>query len=231
MTAKDWARRLITAIGVVAVQIALVGCPPTTLRSTPRNKPAEITLPAVGSPQAFAQILTDLSEYAWGPARYADCNGCPARAVSIRSTGLTHDIKVGSGPTKLRIVALVKNLSNQDVVHTPSGTTFLAGTDYLMWVSKRNDNKATWGFIELGPGYTSMPQPIGILHDCGHNSPPSGYYADDADFKDCKDLHYSGGVQAAYAAPPTAVLTISKPGWVLCDPDCCTGTKTAMPQQ
>ncbi|HKR09277.1 MAG TPA: hypothetical protein VJS39_08820 [Gemmatimonadaceae bacterium] len=229
MTATSWLKRFTTVIGMLLVVIAFVGCPPTVLRTPPQNKPAEITLPQVGSPQAFAQIITDLSEYGWGPARYAECNGC-ARAVNIRSTGLTHDIKAGNGPTKFRIVALVTNLSHQDILHSPSGTTFLAGTQYLLWVSKRNDNKATWGFIELGPGYTSTPQPIGTLHDCGHQSPPKDYYADDADFKDCKDLEYSGGVKAAYAAPPTAVLSISKPGWILCDPDCCTGTKTVAPQ-
>jgi len=143
---------------------------------------------------------------------------------------MTKDIKPGNGPANLRIVALIQNHSNQDVMHTPSRTTFKANTKYLMWVHSRN-SRAIWGFIELGERYSSKPEPIGLLESCGNGPSPK----DDADFKNCGDPHTasisSAWIKPAHAASRGAssqtarmAASISKPGWIGCDPDCCTGT-------
>jgi hypothetical protein len=139
---------------------------------------------------------------------------------------MTKDIKADNGPAKLRIVALVENTSGQPVTHNPSAVVFKPNTKYLMWVNRRNDKKAVWGFIELGPDYTPTPQAVGLLIDCGHTvSSPT----DDADFKNCDDYAFFQRIKTAYAEPAAAAY-IAKTGWVGCDPDCCTGTKYALTQ-
>jgi hypothetical protein len=221
MNPYRFARRVAKLCTAVTVTFIFAGCPFPATRA-PYKRPAEINLPPQGSAQAFEQIIRDLGQFDWGPAHYAQCVGCQtARDVSIRYTGRTKDVKANDGPLKMRIVALVENFSNQDVAHVPSTTTFKANTKYLMWVHSRGDRKATWGFIELGPDYTPNPKPIGLLTDCGHWTPSP---TDDANFKDCSDYAYFSGVQAAFGASG-AVAYISKPGWIGCDPDCCTGTK------
>jgi hypothetical protein len=219
MNAYRFARRVVIFCTAVTVTFVFAGCPLPTTRA-PYKRPAEINLPPKGTPQAFEQILRDLGQFDWGPSHYPQCAGC-ARDVSIRSTGMTKDVKAKDGPPKMRIVALIDNFSNQDVAHVPSSTTFKAKTKYLMWVHRQSDGQATWGFIELGDAYTPTPQPIGLLKDCGHTKPSP---TDDADFKDCSDYAFFTGVQTAFGAP-TAAASITKPGWIACDPDCCTGTK------
>jgi len=200
--------------------VVLTVCTGQYAEGARKKEPAEIVLPPKGA-DTFQQIDKALARFEWGAAHDAVCPGCPPPGdVTIRYTGKTKDIKPGNGPVKLRIVALIQNWSNQDVMHTPSGTTFKANTRYLMWVHSKN-SKAVWGFIELGDGYDPNPKPIGLLELCGHK-PPSIY--DDANFQDCDDRYVlKGGIKAAYAAS-TMVGSISKPGWVSCDPDCCTGT-------
>jgi hypothetical protein len=205
--------------------LVLSGCTRPVAVSATRNKPAVINLPPNGSLQAFQQIERELAKYDWGPAHDAACQGCSgAGDVTIRYVGKTKDIKPSQGPAQLRIVALIQNYSNQDVVHTPSGTTFKAMTKYLMWVHSKN-SKAVWGFIELGPGYDPNPKPIGQLYLCGHK-PPSQY--DDANFQECEDrypVNSTGLVKTAYAST-TMAAEIPKKAWVSCDPDCCTGLTT-----
>jgi hypothetical protein len=200
--------------------IVLITCTAPSTEGTRKKEPAEIPLPPKGA-DTFKKIDKALAKFAWGPAHDAPCQGCgESDDVTIRYTGMTKDIKPGNGPAKLRIVALIQNWSNQDVTHTPSGTTFKANTRYLMWVHSKN-SQAVWGFIELGDGYDPNPKPIGLLALCGHK-PPSVY--DDANFQDCNDPYVSrGGIKTAYAATLMAAA-ISKPTWVSCDPDCCTGT-------
>jgi len=221
MNAYRFARRVVIFCTAVAVPFIFAGCPFPGTRA-PYKRPAEINLPPKGTAQAFEQIISDLAQFDWGPSHYAQCVGCQtARDVSIRYTGMTKDVKANDGPLKMRIVALIENSSNQDVAHVPSSTTFKAKTKYLMWVHRQSDGQATWGFIELGDAYTPTPQPIGLLKDCGHTKPSP---TDDADFKDCSDYAFFTGVQTAFGAP-TAAASITKPGWIACDPDCCTGTK------
>lgn len=200
--------------------LVLITCTGQNMDGARKKKPAEIVLPPKGA-DTFQQIDRALAKFDWGPAHDAVCPGCPPPGdVTIRYTGMTKDIKPANGPANMRIVALIQNWSNQDVMHTPSGTTFKANTRYLMWVHSKN-SKAVWGFIELGDAYDPNPKPIGLLELCGHK-PPSVY--DDANFQDCSDPYVSnGGIKTAYAAP-TMAGSISKPGWVSCDPDCCTGT-------
>lgn len=194
------------------------------------KKPAEITLPKGAlTPQVLETIERDLAKYDWGPAHDA-CDKCPAASdVTIRYVGKTKDIKGDDGPANRRIVALIQNYSTQDVLHEPTNWTFRPRTKYLMWVHSKN-RKATWGFIELGDKYDANPQEIGRLEHCRNGDSPT----DDANFKGCKDAHdsnaSSGLVRRAYAASEGASSTapasasISRPGWVGCDPDCCTGT-------
>jgi hypothetical protein len=189
-----------------------------------KNRPAEIYLPPNGSQAAFDQIEKDLAQFGAGPSHDAECPGCAA-PVTIHSTGLTTDISGANGPAHMRIVALIHNTSSKAVDHTPSGTTFQANTKYLMWVASRGDKKAVWGFIELGPAYTSHPKPIGLLQNCTHPKPMPRSTADDAAFKTCDDAYTSRSwIKSAYASPPT-YATIASPTWVACDPDCCTGTR------
>ena len=225
MNAYRFARRVVIFCTAVTVPFIFSGCPSPTTRA-PYKRPAEINLPPKGTPQAFEQILRDLGQFDWGPSHYPDCAGC-ARDVSIRYTGKTKDVKAKDGPLKMRIVALIDNFSNEDVAHVPSSTTFKANTKYLMWVHRQSDGQATWGFIELGDAYTPTPKPIGLLKDCGHATPSP---TDDADFYDCSHYASFTGVQTAFGAP-TAAAVITKPGWIGCDPDCCTGTKYVAPIQ
>jgi len=205
------------------VFLALATCPSPVREPAPRKAPAVIKLPAQGSPQAFKDIEKALDKFDQGGAHDARCTGCLIPdAVTIKYVGKTKDLKPGNGPPKLRIVAIINNTSNGNVEHTPSGTTFMANTKYLMWVDSRN-GKTVWGFIELGPKYTPNPDPIGLLEDCGDK--PSA--TDDADFKECgqhgSTTSSSGWVKSAYAATE-ATAAISLRAWVACDPDCCTGT-------
>jgi hypothetical protein len=218
-----------SGIAVVALPL-LAGCNQRIGTPIP-IPPAEVTLPPKGTLISFDEVERALAKYQWGPAHDAYCQGCgTAGGVTIRSTGRTKDIKPDNGPANRRIVALIQNYSDRDVSHRPSGTTFKAKTKYLMWVGNRN-SKAVWGFIELGPGYNPNPDPIGLLVACkGDHS--GGNTWDDANFKKCDTAHaLSGGIQSAYAstrrqAPDSASMAafIAEPGWVSCDPDCCTGT-------
>lgn len=212
-------------LSVAAIPFMLSACPYSANRLGGNKRPAEITLPQQGNAQTFRDIERQLAEYDWGPTHYAACIGCPTnRDVTIRYTGMTKDIKADDGPAKLRVVALIENTSNESVEHRPSGVTFKPNTKYLMWVSRRNDKKAVWGYIELGSDYTSTPQAIGRLIDCNHRAPPNA--TDDADFKDCSDYAFFRPTQPAYGASNAAAY-ILKTGWIGCDPDCCTGTKYA----
>jgi hypothetical protein len=198
-----------------------------------RTKPAEINLPAPNTLATYEQIERSLAEFDWGPAHNAACQGgCQPGDVTIRSIGLTKDIKQDSGPAKLRIVALIQNYSNQPVTHTPSGTIFKAKTKYLMWVHSQNV-RAVWGFIELGPSYESNPKYIGTLEDCRHYNKPKSTW-DDANFQDCTAKYTTtvrkGWVQPAYAAVQ-GIASINLPGWITCDPDCCTGTTNQVAEQ
>jgi len=202
--------------------LLLAACHFRGIQTTARKKPAEISLPATGGPAEFKQIIDDLSAYAWGP-------GHVTNGVRIRSTGATKDIKAASGPAKLRIVALIENTSNQDVDHTPSGTTFKANTTYLMWVNKGSKGQSQWGFIGLDNTYTNNPQPIGDLYWCKHTKPSPD---DDADFKDCGDDYNAFAlVNKAQAAERPTAFAIAKAGWIACDPDCCTGLRTLASSQ
>jgi len=196
-------------------------------KSTPEpstKRPAEITLPANPSQSAFDQIEKDLAEFESGAPHDAMCQGCLA-PVTIHSTGLTKDLRGDSGPAKLRIVALIHNTSSQPVEHTQSHTIFKASTKYLMWVHSQKDKKAVWGFIELGPDYTSTPNAKGLFENCVHTKQVPKSPTDDANFYDCDYVHVSRGlIKSAYASPPQPFASISMPGWVACDPDCCTGT-------
>ena len=217
---------------LVVLSLSVLAACPKPGPTISKKDPAEITLPPNGSMQAFEQIERDLAKFDWGPAHDA-CDKCPAASnVTIRYTGSTKDISPGNGPAKLRIVALIRNYSTDDVLHTPSKTTFRANTKYLMWVHSKN-SKATWGFIELGPGYESNPKELGLLVSCGHKDRTS--LTDDADFKTCDDPYNASSsrrfIATAYAAPQGSssqtvrvTSSISKPGWIGCDPDCCTGT-------
>src|SRR5437868_1224793 len=211
----------IAHLSAAVIPLIYSGC--STNKFATNKRPAEIILPHDGNPQTFKDIERALAEYDWGPTHYAECFGCQTnRDVSIRYTGLTKDIKADDGPVKLRIVALIENTSSQGVEHRPSGVTFKPTTKYLMWVNRRNDKKAVWGFIELGTDYTPTPQAIGLLIDCHHRPKPNA--TDDADFKNCSDYAFFRGTEAAYGASNTAAY-ILKTGWIGCDPDCCTGTK------
>lgn len=219
------AQRVAKLFFLVLPLFVFAGCPGPGPEKTTKKDPAEITLPGQGSALAFQQIERDLAKFDWGPAHNAECQGClSAGDVTIRYTGMTKDIKADDGPAKLRIVALIQNYSNQVVTHTLSRTTFKANTKYLMWVHSRSDKKATWGFIELGPGYDPDPKPIGLLKYCDHATPSP---TDDADFKNCGDPYNASTpsrlIKSAYAST-NASPSISKSGWIACDPDCCTGT-------
>jgi hypothetical protein len=217
--AQPMSRLLLGTISLSAVLACTSRNPVLVLKKTP----AEITLPPA-SATAFEDIEVALSRFEWGPGHDATCQGCPTPGVIIRSIGSTKDIQASNGPAKFRVVALIQNFSNQAVTHTPSGTIFKAKTRYLMWVHSRGDKKAIWGFVELGPDYDPKPKAIGLLIDCGHPTPSP---TDDADFYACEDVHRSAGAsgwtKVAYAST-LASASISKPGWVACDPDCCTGT-------
>lgn len=227
------APRVVKLFLLVMPLFLLAGCPkpgPTISK----KDPAEITLPPKGSMQVFEHIERDLAKFDWGPAHDA-CDKCPVLSdVTIRYTGATKDISGAKGPANRRIVAFIENHSDQNVLHQPSKTTFKANTKYLMWVHSKN-SKATWGFIELGPDYDANPKEIGLLKNCEEDwtSP-----TDDANFKACGEAHdstaSSGLIERAYAAPqgqPSEAVRltayISKPGWIGCDPDCCTGTVEA----
>ena len=202
-----------------------------------RKKPAEINLPKTGSPAAFAQIEKDLAAYGFGQEHKLTSVQCPAcqtpDAITIKSTGLTKDIRGSNGPAKLRIVALINNGSAEDVDLMPqSGTkqyTFKANTKYLMWANSESKN-AIWGLIELGPAYDRHTKKIGSLNNCIHTTPYPPTLTDDADFKDCNwKASASGWIKSAYASPvrPAALLgpaSIAVSAWISCDPDCCTGT-------
>lgn len=230
--------RFAPRVGAVCLAIFAViildACPQPYVQPASRKKPAEIDLPAQNSLATYAQIERDLSRFDWGPAHDAVCKGgCQAGDVTIRSIGATKDIKQDSGPAKLRIVALIQNYSNHPVTHTPSHTIFKPKTKYLMWVHSRN-TKAVWGFIELGQDYNSTPTYIGTLEDCRHHKPPKPVSTiDDANFQDCDApyllTHRGGWTQSAYAATQ-GLATIDLPGWVTCDPDCCTGTTNQLAQ-
>ena len=218
---------------LVGPVMALVAC----TAELARKKPAEINLPKTGSPAAFAQIEKDLAGYGFGQEHKLTSAQCPAcrapDAITIKSTGLTKDIKGINGPANLRIVALINNGSGEDVDLTPaSGTkqyTFKANTKYLMWAHSEG-KKAIWGLIELGPAYDWHPKKIGSLDNCAHSTPYPPTPTDDADFKDCNwKSSASGWIKSAYASPlrPPALLgpaSITSPTWISCDPDCCTGT-------
>jgi hypothetical protein len=193
-----------------------------------RKDPAEITLPKESfTPQLLERIERDLARFDWGPA-HDRCDGCPAaNDVTIRYTGKTKDIRGNNGPQQQRIVALIQNHSAQDVLHRPTNTTFSARTKYLMWVHRNKNSEAVWGFIELGPNYKPRPDNIWLLQHCRDADSPT----DDADFKNCGEKHAihpsSGLIKRAYAAPQgsrSLTAFISKPSWIGCDPDCCTGT-------
>jgi len=190
-----------------------------------KKEPAEITLPPNGTQAGFDQIEKDLAQFESGASHDAICQGCVA-PVTIHSTGLTKDLRGESGPAKMRIVALIHNTSSQAVEHTPSNTVFQPNTKYLMWVHSQKDKKAVWGFIELGPNYTSKPKALGLFENCVHVKPVPRSQTDDASFYDCDYVHASRGwIKSAYASPPQSTASISMAGWVACDPDCCTGTK------
>jgi hypothetical protein len=184
---------------------------------------AEITLPTTWSSQDSASLEAQLAAFTSGPWHDAPCDGCQAAGeVRIRSRGRTIDIKADSGPV-LRAVAEIQNQSGENVQHGPSGYVFKAHHKYLMWVSRRTDHKATWGFFEYGPQLKSTAD--SVLKDCG--DPPMSPKIDDANFYDCGDGHTSSYslVKSAYAAPRRLlVASIPKTGWISCDPDCCTGT-------
>lgn len=193
-----------------------------------RKDPAEIALPKESfTPQLLERIEKDLARFDWGPA-HDGCDGCQAASdVTIRYTGKTKDIRGNNGPKQPRIVALIQNYSTQDVLHKPTNTTFSAKTKYLMWVHNNNKGQAVWGFIELGPNYKPRPDNIWELRNC--QDPPSP--TDDANFRNCGERHASnssgGLIKPAYAATqgtPSLAPFISKPSWIGCDPDCCTGT-------
>lgn len=219
------AQRVARLFFLVLPLFVFAGCPGPGPEPTKKKDPAEITFPARPSLQAFQEIEKALAKFDWGPAHDAPCQGCKSPGdVTIRYTGLTKDITEGNGPANRRVVALIQNYSTQNVEHTPSGTIFKANTKYLMWVHSRNDRKTTWGFIELGPGYDPDPKPIGLLKYCDHATPSP---TDDADFKNCGDPYNASTpsrlIKSAYAST-NASPSISKSGWIACDPDCCTGT-------
>lgn len=219
--------RFATRVATVCLQIlflALVSCQQPL--QTARKKPAEVTLPAKGSLKAVQEVDKLLAKFEWGEAHDAACAGCAPGDVTIRAIGLTKDLKGSKGPAHRRIVALIQNYSDQDVVHSLYKRTFKANTRYLMFVEgRKSDNKATWGFISLGDDYDPDIQPIGLFENCQVHKPASTI--DDANFQECTDPYpprtSSGWIKSAFAAT-MAGGTIAKPGWVSCDPDCCTGT-------
>lgn len=216
------APRVANRFCLVLSLLVLAACSKTS-QEAPKNQPAEITLPANPSKAAFDEIEKDLAKFESGPSHDAECRGCLA-PVTIHSTGLTKDIKGDSGPARMRIVALIHNTSGQAVEHTASGKTFKANTKYLMWVHSQSDRKAVWGFIELGPDYTSKPQAIGLFENCTHPTPVEKSTIDDANFQTCDHAFTSRNwIKTAYASPQ-GYASVSNPGWVGCDPDCCTGT-------
>jgi hypothetical protein len=185
-----------------------------------------VTLPAKGSPNAVQEVDKLLAKFEWGEAHDADCAGCAPGDVSIRSIGLTKDLKGSKGPGHRRIVALIQNYSKQDVNHSLYNWTFKENTRYLVFVdARKGDQKTTWGFISLGNDYDPDIKPIGLLENCPNHRPPSEI--DDANFQNCGDPYpsrtSSWWIKSAFAATSAAAI-ISKPAWVSCDPDCCTGT-------
>ena len=225
--------RFATRVAAVCLQVlclAVVSCRQPL--QTPRKKPAEVTLPAKGSPKAIQEVDKLLAKFEWGEAHDAPCPGCAPGDVSIRPIGLTQDIKGSKGPDKRRIVAMIENYSDQDVIHTLYNWTFKANTRYLMFVEgRKSDGKAMWGFIRLDKDYDPDIDPIGRLKNCQDHKADSLHKEaakiDDAYFMECTDPYpprvSSGWIKSAFAATRLPG-SMSKPGWVSCDPDCCTGT-------
>ena len=226
MISSRFAIRIALACRRILPLLVIVACQPQPMQ-TSRKKPAEAPLPAKGSANALREVDKLLAKYEWGEAHDAPCAGCAPGDVSIRVIGLTKDLKGSKGPDHRRIVALIQNFSDQDVVHSLYKRTFKANTRYLMFVDVRKpDNKATWGFISLDSEYDPEIAPIGLFENCKVHRPAS--QIDDANFQECGDPYppqaSSSWIKSAFAAAAAAGGTISKPGWVSCDPDCCTGT-------
>lgn len=160
----------------------------------------------------------------------APCDSCSAPGeVQIRAISKTTDIKAHNGPANLRVVAVIRNTSNEDVKHGPSHFVFKAHGVYLLFVSRRPDpdSVAVWGFTRFKIG--SVLSPIDSLEECEHQTNPSR--KDDANFYNCGDAHAQARgvslVKSAQAASrPVTTATIPRRGWISCDPDCCTGAGT-----
>jgi len=206
-------------------------CPQPTMQGT-RKKPAEVTLPPKSSLKAVQEVDKLLAKFEWGEAHDVTCNGCADGDLLIRPIGLTKDIKGSKGPDRRRIVALIQNYSDQNIDHTLYHWTFKANTKYLMFVEgRKSDGKAMWGFIRLDSDYDPDIEPIGRLKNCQDHDADSQHKQaadkDDAYFMDCSDPYpprvSSAWIKSAFAAT-RAGASMSKPGWVSCDPDCCTGT-------
>lgn len=238
MISSRFATRVATVCLQVLPVLLFVAC--QQQMAVPPKQPAEVTLPAKGSPKAIQEVDKLLAKFEWGEAHDAPCQGCGTGDVSIRPIGLTKDLKGSQGPDKRRIVALIQNYSDQDVDHLqydvnhkPYKWTFKANTRYLLFIdSRKSDKKTTWGYIPLDSDYDPEIKPIGFLENCPDHKPKSTI--DDANFQECTDPYpprtSSVWVKSAFAAT-RAAATISKPGWVSCDPDCCTGTVNAAAAQ
>jgi hypothetical protein len=225
MSSSRFATRVATVCLQVLPLLLFVAC--QQQMAVPPKRPAEVPLPPKG-PKAVQEVDKLLAKFEWGEGHDARCQGCAPGDVGIRPIGLTRDIKGSKGPDKRRIVALIENYSDQDVGHTLYSRTFKKNTRYLMFVEgRKSDGKAMWGFISLDSDYDPNTPPIGLLVNCPSHQDKPHSTIDDANFQDCDDPYpprsASGWVKSAFAAT-TAAASISKPGWVSCDPDCCTGT-------
>ena len=225
MLAQRLAARAVGLLSCVMLGAFFSSCATTEFYPS-SARAAEINFPEDLTAADSSALEGQLTAFTWGPAHYAECNGCAQpHEVRIRAVGKTKDIKANDGPKHRRIVAMIENISNEDVYHTPSGVTFQAHSKYLMWVSRDTaTGHATWGMFKLAVGH--IPGQIGLLTSCGHEI--GSYAIDDANFYNCGDAHVSFSlITKAYAAPTHtrgATAAIVKRTWVSCDPDCCTGT-------
>jgi hypothetical protein len=197
-------------------------------RPTPEPLPV-IAVSDTLSAQDSVRIATQLTR-ARGGWHDAPCVGCQQPGeVQIHVVGKTTDIKAKDGPMTPRAVAVIRNRSDEDVVLGPTNFRFQAKHWYLMIVSRGSgaDTNAKWSLIPFKIGADFRPV-IGDLVDCG--DPPTNPKIDDAGFYNCGDRHYGSAsihlIKTAYAARRALLATITKTGWISCDPDCCTGSST-----
>ncbi|HZE07576.1 MAG TPA: hypothetical protein VE110_02365, partial [Gemmatimonadaceae bacterium] len=174
-----------------------------------------------------------------GPGEWRDapCDGCKQdHEVQIHVIGKTTDVKPGNGPSNRRIVAVIRNKSDEPVRHDSSQFIFQPNSYYLVTVSRGvgADANAKWGLVPFKIG-ADLRKVIGNLEGCGHRRWRFRRRPSDAAFLNCGDVHTASSrihfVKTAYAAPQPLMASITKRGWISCDPDCCTGSGTYMGTQ